>query len=94
VEAEAGLRLPGEDEAVRFDDHIRPLFRAMDRNSMLFAFDLWKQADVAAHREQILARLRAGTMPCDGAWPGEKVALFARWAAGQSRGLARQLRRC
>lgn len=55
----------------------------MDRNSMLFAFDLWKEADVAAHREQILARLRAGTMPCDGAWPGEKIALFTRWAADQ-----------
>jgi len=80
---ESGLTMPGADEAVRFDDHIRPLFRPMDRNSMLFAFDLWKEADVAAHREQILARLRAGTMPCDGAWPGEKIDLFARWAAVQ-----------
>src|SRR6266481_2681592 len=77
VAVDAGPKLPGADEAVRFDDHIRPLFRPMDRNSMLFAFDLWKEADVAAHREQILARLRAGTMPCDGAWPGEKIALFA-----------------
>jgi hypothetical protein len=83
VAVDAGPKLPGADEAVRFDDHIRPLFRPMDRNSMLFAFDLWKEADVAAHREQILARLRAGTMPCDGAWPGEKIALFTRWAADQ-----------
>ena len=50
---------------------------------MLFAFDLWKEADVASHHQQILARLRAGTMPCDGAWTGEKVDLFARWAADQ-----------
>jgi hypothetical protein len=84
VAAEAELTWPGADEAVRFDDHIRPLFRPMDRNSMLFAFDLWKQADVVTHREPILARLRAGTMPCDGAWPGEKIALFARWAADQA----------
>jgi hypothetical protein len=83
VGVEVGLTAPGADEAVRFDDHIRPLFRPMDRNSMLFAFDLWKEADVAAHREQILARLRAGTMPCDGAWPGEKIDLFARWAGAQ-----------
>jgi hypothetical protein len=53
----------------------------MDRNSMLFAFDLWKEADVVLHRQHILLRLRAGTMPCDGAWPDEKVALFERWAA-------------
>jgi hypothetical protein len=84
VTASAGPTLPGADEAVRFDDHIRPLFRQMDRNSMLFAFDLWKEADVASHRQQILARLRAGTMPCDGAWPDEKIALFERWAVGQS----------
>jgi hypothetical protein len=56
----------------------------MDRNSMLFAFDLWKEADVAMHRQQILLRLRAGTMPCDGAWPDEKIALFERWSAAQA----------
>jgi truncated hemoglobin YjbI len=75
------LTLPGPDEPVRFDDHVRPLFRPMDRNSMLFAFDLWKEADVITHREQILLRLRAGTMPCDGSWPEEKIAVFERWAA-------------
>ena len=84
TEVEAGLTLPGADQAVRFDDHIRPLFRPMDRNSMLFAFDLWKETDVATHRQQILLRLRAGTMPCDGAWSEEKVALFERWAADQA----------
>ncbi len=84
VEADAGLTLPAAGEAVRFDDHIRPLFRPMDRNSMLFAFDLWKEADVSLHRQQILLRLRAGTMPCDRAWPDEKVALFERWAADQA----------
>jgi hypothetical protein len=56
--------LPGADEAIRFDHHIRPLFRPLDRNSMLFAFDLWKEADLIKHGEQILLRLRAGTMPC------------------------------
>jgi CDGSH-type Zn-finger protein/truncated hemoglobin YjbI len=76
---EAGWTLPAAGEAARFDDHIRPLFRPMDRNSMLFAFDLWKEADVVMHRQQILLRLRAGTMPCDGAWPDEKIALFERW---------------
>ena len=68
------------DEEVQFEQHIRPLFRPMDRNSMLFAFDLWKEEDVSKHSRQILARLEAGTMPCDGAWPAERIALFARWA--------------
>ena len=84
TEAETELVLPSAGEAVRFDAHIRPLFRPMDRNSMLFAFDLWKEADVAMHRQHILLRLRAGTMPCDGAWSDEKIALFERWSAAQA----------
>jgi hypothetical protein len=83
-QAEVGPTLPGADEAVRFDDHIRPLFRPMDRNSMLFAFDLWKEEDVILHRQQILLRLRGGTMPCDGAWPEAYVTVFERWAVDQA----------
>lgn len=71
--------LPGERQAVGFAEHIRPLFRPVDRNSMRFAFDLWSRDDVEKHGTAILHRLRAGTMPCDGAWPAERVALFARW---------------
>ncbi|MBR1158509.1 CDGSH iron-sulfur domain-containing protein [Bradyrhizobium elkanii] len=77
-DSSVALTDPGEN--VQFEQHIRPLFRPMDRSSMLFAFDLWKQEDVARHCQQILARLEAGTMPCDGAWPAERVALFAHWA--------------
>jgi len=35
--------------------------------------------DVAMHADAILERLRAGGMPCDGAWPDEHVAVFASW---------------
>ncbi len=48
---------------------------------MRFAFDLWSVPDVRTHAQAILARLRAGTMPCDGAWPAEKVAIFERWVS-------------
>jgi CDGSH-type Zn-finger protein len=70
---------PDDDGQLRFADHIKPLFRRMDRDSMKFAFDLWAHEDVAAHAEAILQRLQAGTMPCDGAWPPEWVAGFERW---------------
>jgi hypothetical protein len=46
---------------------------------MRFAFDLWSSDDVATHADAILGRLEAGTMPCDGAWPAERVAVFRRW---------------
>jgi len=71
--------LPGPDEPVSFARHVKPLFRDKDRQSMSFVFDLWSYADVTANAAAILERVRAGTMPCDGAWPAEKVAVFQRW---------------
>ena len=73
------VALPGPDAAVSFEAHVKPLFRARDRQSMVFAFDLWSPADVQAHAADILARLENGTMPCDGAWPREKKDVFKRW---------------
>lgn len=72
---------PAPDEPVRFAKHIRVLFRARDRQSMRFAFDLWSYDDVLAHADAILERVRSGTMPCDGTWPPERVATFERWVA-------------
>jgi CDGSH-type Zn-finger protein/truncated hemoglobin YjbI/ferredoxin len=73
------VTLPGPDETVSFAANIKPLFREHDRKSMAFAFDLWSQADVQAHAAGILQRLQNGTMPCDGAWPPEKIEVFKRW---------------
>ncbi|HEX9527813.1 MAG TPA: hypothetical protein VF951_09965 [Streptosporangiaceae bacterium] len=47
---------------------------------MSFAFDLWSFEDVRTRAQDILQRLRNGSMPCDGAWADDKVALFQRWA--------------
>jgi CDGSH-type Zn-finger protein len=77
--AQPSVTLPGPDETVGFEAHIRPLFRERDRTSMMFAFDLWSQADVRQHASEILEQLRGGTMPCDGAWPQEWTDTFARW---------------
>jgi hypothetical protein len=62
-----------------FEQHIKPMFRDHDRDSMRFSFDLWSLEDVSTHADAILRRLDAGTMPCDGAWPAERVADFRRW---------------
>jgi truncated hemoglobin YjbI len=78
VEDEASP-LPGPDETVTFSTHVRGLFRRVDRQSMLFAFDLWAYDDVVRHAAEIFRRLENGTMPCDGAWPQPKVETFRRW---------------
>ena len=78
-EEEKAAPLPAADEAVRFSLHIKPLFRQMDRQSMQWAFDLWSYQDVKSHAAGILQRLQNGSMPCDGAWPQEKVQVFQRW---------------
>jgi hypothetical protein len=72
--------IPDADEPVSFETDVKPMFRELDRHSMRLAFDLWSHDDVSQHADAILARLRAGTMPCDGAWPQAQVVLFQRWA--------------
>jgi CDGSH-type Zn-finger protein/truncated hemoglobin YjbI len=78
-EAEPQVELPGADEPVLFARHIKPLFRRRDRQSMRFAFDLWAHSDVKQNAQGILDRLVTGSMPCDGAWPSERVDAFRRW---------------
>jgi CDGSH-type Zn-finger protein len=77
--AEAVIELPRPDEAVGFEQHVKPLFRERDRKSMKFAFDLWSYDDVRTNADAILERIKAGTMPCDGAWPSTWVEVFERW---------------
>jgi Ferritin-like len=69
----------GPEEPLHFEENIKPLFRERDRDSMRFAFDLWSLDDVSTHADAILEKLEAGAMPCDGAWPAERVAVFRRW---------------
>jgi len=78
-EAPPSIAIPGPDEGVGFAQHIKPLFRRMDRESMSFIFDLWSPSDVRRHAPEILTRLENGTMPCDGAWPQDRVNIFRRW---------------
>ena len=66
-------------EGPRFETDIRSLFRENDQRSMRFAFDLSSYGDVKEHADGILRRLSDGTMPCDGPWPPERVAIFRGW---------------
>jgi hypothetical protein len=75
------VTLPAADQPVSFAQHIKPLFRPTDRQSMAFAFDLWDIDEVRSNADAILDRLREGTMPCDGRWSSDKVELFGRWIA-------------
>jgi CDGSH-type Zn-finger protein/truncated hemoglobin YjbI len=79
VDDQEAIPLPGPGETVSFEANIKPLFREHDRQSMAFAFDLWARDDVQAHAAGILEQLSRGTMPCDGAWPAERVEVFKRW---------------
>jgi len=62
-----------------YERDIKPLFRAGDRRSMSFAFDLWSYDDVRSRAAAILQRLGDGSMPCDGAWPPAQIEVFRRW---------------
>jgi hypothetical protein len=75
---------PDSPPELSFERDVRPMFREKDRDSMLKRFDLWSRSDVQANQDAILERLRNGTMPCDGAWPPERVAVFQGWIASGS----------
>jgi hypothetical protein len=68
-----------EQQAPTFEHDIRSLFRHRDTESMSFAFDLSSYDDVRDHAQGIYERVADGSMPCDGAWPAEKVSRFRAW---------------
>ena len=65
-----------------FARDIQILFRESDRDSMLFAFDLWDYNDVCTYAQDIHERLEEGSMPCDGEWPEDQITRFRRWTEG------------
>jgi hypothetical protein len=81
-----------------FELHIRPLFRLLDRQHMLFKLDLWDYDAVKAHSAEILRKVKGPdpnsggtTMPTKetgGAWPSEWVSVFDRWIQGGYRRLS------
>ena len=68
--------------APSFAADIRPLFREMDIETMSDWFDLSSHDDVTANAALILERVEDGSMPCDGGWSDEQVALFRAWKDG------------
>jgi len=68
--------------APSYASDIKPLFRERDRGAMRSRFDLWSFDDVKANADRILAAVREGRMPCDGAWPVANVDLLQRWVEG------------
>jgi hypothetical protein len=62
-----------------FARDIRVLFRDSDVDHMKFAFNLSEYADVKTNAEGIYDRLADGSMPCDGPWPADRLAIFKDW---------------
>lgn len=67
--------------ALSFAKDIRPLFRDdPDVSSMKdYGLDLSSYSHVKTKAPSIYATLVDGSMPCDGAWPAERIALFKKW---------------
>jgi len=66
--------------ALSFANDIRPLFRDDDVETMKqFGLDLSSYDQVKEKAQQIYATLEDGSMPCDGPWPKDSVAMFKSW---------------
>ena len=62
-----------------FARDFRLLFREEDVEAMRYAFDLGDHEQVRNNAQGIYERLADGSMPCDGAWRDDQIALFRRW---------------
>jgi len=63
-----------------FATEIRPLFRASDVDVMQgYGLDLSSYEEVKMRASEIYTRLEDGSMPCDEAWPPDRLALFKLW---------------
>jgi hypothetical protein len=69
----------GDNLMPSFTRDIRSLFRTEDVEAMSYAFNLSQCDEVKANAEAIYSRLADGSMPCDGAWPNDRLALFRQW---------------
>lgn len=78
-EREPAAAPPPPPSILSFARDVRPLFRDMDRNRMLFRFDLFKYDDVKQNAGDILDAVAAGRMPCDIPWTSDKIAKFKKW---------------
>ena len=67
------------DSAPTFTADIKPLFRESDQEAMRVVFDLWSFDHVSVYSGPIFDAVSAGSMPCDGPWPSDKVELLRRW---------------
>jgi len=72
---------------VSFDKDIKPLITEVDRNHMLFMFDLWSYNDVKDNADDIYDSVSNGRMPPppprgDGPWSKDKSDLFKQWIDG------------
>ena len=67
--------------ALSFAKDIRPLFRDdPDVSSMKdYGLDLSSYSHVKTKAQSIYATIVDGSMPCDGAWPADRIALFKKW---------------
>ena len=60
---------------------LKPLFRERDRATMLERCEvrsLWKRTTLLT-TSQAITRLEDGSMPCDEAWPADRIETFRRW---------------
>lgn len=67
--------------ALSFAKDIRPLFRDDPDVSAMkdYGLDLSSYSEVKLKAKSIYETLHTGSMPCDGAWPADRVGLFKKW---------------
>jgi hypothetical protein len=75
------------DEPISFEQHIKPLFRERDRQSMKWALDLWSRDDLVGNAEAILRAFATGRCPATA--PGQTTESPSSKTGSKREGLPR-----
>jgi hypothetical protein len=66
-----------------YENPIKSFFRPKDVKSMKpMGIDLGTYEGVSGNADAIYERVAEGSMPCDGAWPADRVSTFKAWVDG------------
>ncbi len=58
---------------------IKPLFTSIDREHMIFMFDLWSYEDVKLNAADIYDAVSNQRMPPEGPWLQSQIDVFKAW---------------
>jgi len=67
------------ESKLSYETDVKPLFTSIDREHMIFMFDLWSYEDVKLNASDIHDAVSNQRMPPEGPWLQSQIDIFKAW---------------